>query len=373
MISLRSLFFKFKQVRALTAGTFFLLIIPQKVQTLVEPVTLSYILGYGIAGGVFLYDWWYKRSIETNSAKVFNPNCAKCLQERALSEPAQPVPAPVVTAAQQAPETRVSQTTYSQTTYNTTIHAQRGNTVIVAPEVAAQQPQPVSTPNQTVQTHQTTRAAVQPPEKAVQDITPATSKSVGHNVSSAKIDFHERIKDLYQNHLNEIAFGTAATGYLYMLYSINSMQRYLTDPQRVSLWFSEYDLNKLLLIEPDQMQELIVQEFITRYTVSDQKSLKVAVTKFMNDSETELALIDQYQRITGFLDTVSSCAESCCSACTYLARTAIPFAGIALDYMPAVGLHNLFFVNSALKTSIQERISRIHYYKNIFLQSPIVV
>ena len=82
----------------------------------------------------------------------------------------------------------------------------------------------------------------------------------------------------------------AATGYhLYILYSISSLQRYLTDPKRICLWFSEYDLNKLLLLNLDQIQELVIQEFITTYNVSHQKSLKPAVSKFLNDIETELA------------------------------------------------------------------------------------
>ena len=65
----------------------------------------------------------------------FDPNCAQCIEERAVKQQAQPVvikvqqPAPVKTTATQVPETRASQVVINNTTHNTTITAAKGNTI----------------------------------------------------------------------------------------------------------------------------------------------------------------------------------------------------------------------------------------------------
>lgn len=399
-----------------------MLIVPQKIQSF-EPATIVAILGYGLAAGSLgtmykgqeFLNWWYgtgkktehsvfdpncPKCVQEKAAQEalhsgFDPNCAQCIEERAVKQQAQPVvikaqqPAPVKTTATQVPETRASQVVINNTTHNTTITAAKGNTIVVTPEAAAA-PAPTPPPAQTIQTQQTVAVAPQPtPPAQIEKVLPATkeletavitsahgnatSNTLLNRASPLTTIIYDRAQDLYQNHYGKVQMAAAATGYLYILYSISSLQRYLTDPKRICLWFSEYDLNKLLLLNLDQIQELVIQEFITTYNVSDQKSLKPAVSKFLNDIETELASLQSYQTIAGRINTVSSIAEKCCSPFSDMARTIIPFAGMVLDYAPTVSINNLFFVNSTLQTSIQDRISRIHYYKNIFLQSTIVV
>jgi hypothetical protein len=186
-------------------------------------------------------------------------------------------------------------------------------------------------------------------------------------------NFFDQIKNISFKGYGTATVTTVGAGYLYLLYSISRMQNYLSSPQRVSLWFPEYELNKLLLLEPQAMHELLIQEFVSSYQVIDQKSLKDGILAFMHDIETELDYLAAYQNTTNRLDKASGFTHKCGSACGYIIRTIIPGSGTALDYAPSVGLPRLFFVDFALKNSVQERISRLHYYKNIFLQSTIVI
>ncbi len=351
MVSLKTLFEPSKWVRALRAGTFFFLIIPQKTHTL-EPITAVTVVSYTVAATAFsllwkgkeFFNWWNSnQTSQTNTGHpIFNPNCPQCVQERALK---------LEQKLSQAPETSASQVIIHHTTHNTNITAGEGNTINVLPPGSEVPIQPPS-PTQTIQAIQKSESPVQPTiqTKAIYSV-----------------------PEFYRNNYGKATIVVAITGYLYVLYLVSSLQRYLTDPKRISLWFSEYDLNKLVLLEPEHMKELIIQEFINIYQVSDQKSLKNGVLRFLNDMELELKNLARYERISGIINSLSLITENCCSPFCYLARTALPAAGLILDIVPSFSINNLFFINNKLKIAIQERISRIHYYKNIFLQTTIVV
>lgn len=381
MISLPLLSVKSKRVRALTAGTFFLLATPQKIQS-VEPVTA------GITA-VIVGVCWGVSTLITNvlspakPAKAlsdFDPNCPKCVPPVKPPSP-QPILAPISMAAQQTPKTDAAQVFNSHVTNNITTHivtSAAHNTVnVVNPELTG----PAGAPVQKIQATQALKP-VQDIEKKEPLPAAAQIKSVGTTTPTTATPtqttpittiVYDHIQDIYKNHYGKAAVGTVAVGYVYILYCVSSLQRYLTDPKRISLWFSQYDLNKLLLLDMDKMQDLLVQEFVSVYNVSDQKNLKAAVSDFLADMQAELASLEQYQTLAGRIETVSSLGEKCFSPVTDIARSVIPFGGIVLDYMPAVTINTLFFVDSTLKTTVQERISRIHYYKNIFLQSTIVI
>ncbi len=166
-----------------------------------------------------------------------------------------------------------------------------------------------------------------------------------------------------------------ATGsaYLYLVYTIFRTQKYLNAPQRKSLWFYEIPLNTLLMLEPHAMQNLLIQEFITLYQVNDQKTLKDSIHAFIQDLEEELSCLTAYQGFINRLETVSQVTQKGATACGYALNYMIPLSGMVLPYLPSLDLSNIFFIDIPLKKSIQERISRIHYYKNIFLQSAIVI
>lgn len=342
--------------------------VPQKIQSyIIDPLSLITILGHSVAVVNSASSWWQSKPA-AKPAHCPNPNCVTCHPEKAINQ------VPLNPAALQVPDPHASQVTINHTIQNTTHHtvitAQTGNTVVLAQDVTPSQPA-ASAPSQQMQTQQ----SQQPTTNVSETFATSSSTVYGRQTtaSTAARNSYGQLTDLYNNHYGKIAMSTVLAGYLYTIYSMSSLQKYLTNPKRVGLWFSEYDLNSLLLLEPDKMQELIVQEFLTIYDVSDEKSLKKAVTQFMNDTETEIACLHRYRTIASGLDTVSSCVSTCCSPCIHFARATIPFAGLALDYIPSVSLDNLFLVNKKLKEGIQERISRIHYYKNIFLQSTIVL
>ncbi len=165
----------------------------------------------------------------------------------------------------------------------------------------------------------------------------------------------------------------AGTGYLYLLYTVRRMQNYLSSTRCISLWFSEQELNKLLLLEPKTMHELLIQEFMSSYQVNDQKSLKDGIVAFMHDLEMELACLTAYKKITQGIDTASGFTARCGAACGSVLKTVIPVSGLAMAVAPSTKLANIFFIDAHLQEKIQERISRIHYYKNIFLQSTIIL
>lgn len=258
----------------------------------------------------------------------------------------------------QALETKASQLVVHTTTYNnhTTVTAKNGNTIVISPHVNSLAAD--TSPSAPVQT-------VQPPQS--QRGTALDTKT------RALLPGYESLTALYKDNYGKVWFGTASAGYLYILYHVNTLQRYLTDAKRISMWFSEYDLNKLLLIEFDRMHDLLIQEFITMYQVSDKKMLKSAIAAFLNDMETEVRYLEQYKKLSDRIGTVSSIVSKLCSPWYDITRTLVPFSGFVLDYMPSVTINHLFFVDNALKSTVQDRISRIHYYKNIFLQSNIVI
>lgn len=258
----------------------------------------------------------------------------------------------------QALETKASQLVVHTTTYNnhTTVTAKNGNTIVISPHVnsLAADTSP-STPVQTVQQpHSHNRAAL-------------------HTETRGVLPGAECLAAFYKDNYGKIWLGTAIAGYVCILYHINTLQRYLTDTKRIGMWFSEYDLNRLLLIEFDRMHDLLIQEFITMYQVSDQKILKSATAAFLHDMETELRYLEQYKKLSDRIGTVSSIVSKLCSPWYDITRTLVPFSGFVLDHMPSVTINNIFFVDNVLKSTVQDRISRIHYYKNIFLQANIVI
>jgi hypothetical protein len=377
MISLRLLSVHSKRVRALTAGAFFLLIVPQKIQS-IEPITAG-ITAVVIGAAYCVAEFFSPSPTEPKkSGSKFDPNCSDCIKAvKSVSTQKYP-PTPITTTAKQMPKTEASQIVYHHhtTTHNTTITADTGNTIhiITSNETDPAPPAPVQNIKAIQEVKPTQHIKVTEPKNSpiVSAPTPK-SATLSDQADSMRMAVYDRVQDLYTNHYGKVGLATAATGYVYILYVISSLQRYLLDPKRVSLWFSQYDLNQLLLLDLDKMQELLVQEFISTYNVADQKSLKPAVSSFLEDIETELASLERYQTLSGRIGTVSTVVEKCCTPVTDIARSVIPFAGIALDYIPMISINSIFFVNATLKTTIQERISRVHYYKNIFLQSTIVV
>lgn len=198
-------------------------------------------------------------------------------------------------------------------------------------------------------------------------VQPANSTSSGSN------HLYEGFSHIPFKKYGVTGLGAAATGYLYIVYLITQLQQNLTRKECISLWFNEYEFNNFLLLEPHLVQELIVQEFITVYNVHDQKSLKDGIYRFIKDLESELHYLQKYQVVFQRLDAVSKLSGKFSSACSSVMRVCVPLSGLLLDYAPQVGLNSLFFVNTALKNSISERISRLYYYKNIFLQSDLVI
>lgn len=176
----------------------------------------------------------------------------------------------------------------------------------------------------------------------------------------------------YTDYAKTALFATGSA-YLYLVYTISRTQKYLNDPQRKSLWFYEIPFNTLLMLEPRAMENLLIQEFITLYKVNDQKTLKDSIYAFIQDLEEELSCLTAYQGFITRLETVSQVTQKSASACGYALNYMIPLSGMVLSYLPSLEVSNIFFIDIPLKKSIQERISRIHYYKNIFLQSTIVI
>ncbi|MBY0109825.1 MAG: hypothetical protein K2X90_01815 [Candidatus Babeliaceae bacterium] len=359
--------------QSLIASTLFFLIIRSETQC-IEVGAATLFISYTIAAGAINillrgkdFSNWWNRSQKSSTElghPTFDPNCPRCSLKNPLNQSQM--------KTHQAPETTASQVVINQTTNNTTITAAEGNTINVLPPTLTAMPTPTQFPQQTIKAFQ--ESLLQPAAQELQntDQSPKDTTQTGLYPNRISNKFHS-LQEFYENNYGKLGIAVAISGYVYILYLINSLQRYLTDPKRISLWFSEYDLNKLLLLEPDQMKELLIQEFINIYQVSDPKSLKIAVSKFLNDIEAELKSLAYFENIAGTINSLSLITENCCSPLCYLARNAIPGSGLIIDLIPGVTINNLFFINSKLKMAIQERISRIHYYKNIFLQTTIVV
>ncbi len=351
-----------KRIRALIATVLFLLSTPQKIHA-------DFLSQAFIFLGLFAVDKLYRYGIHF----VSNPGQgAEGASEKITVLPEKAAAVPVTSTAQQLPETKASQvvintTNHHHTTTITVAGTSSANKIVMStsliPETTAAQP-----PTQTIESTQTVQPTIQ--QVATKPVPPTVPTAPEPKVS---MPVYDEFKKICKNHYGSIGLTAALTGYLYLVYSVASLQNYLTDKKRIGFWFSDYDLNKLLLLEFDIMHDLLLQEFISVYHVTDQKSLKTAVSHFLNDMETELVCLDRYATITGRLAAFESFAGTCISPCSGLAKTCIPFAGLVLDYIPTINLHTLFFVDSTLKQTIQERISRIHYYKNIFLQSTITI
>lgn len=201
----------------------------------------------------------------------------------------------------------------------------------------------------------------------------ATNHTKASSGSEQKPSFLSRLYEIPFGNYTKGTLAVAATGYCYGVYQITSMQRYLLAPERISLWFKDIEFSKLLLLEQKAIQELITQEFITIYKVKDQKELKSSIFTFMQDLETELACLTQYQTFSGRVETVTGLGGKCISTLGFAVRTLVPISSVALDIVPSISTDKLFFMDSVLKKDIQERIARLHYYKNIFLQSSLVI
>lgn len=201
--------------------------------------------------------------------------------------------------------------------------------------------------------------------------------------SPAKHQAQKRSSWGLNNLFNDIAtqdyikciIAAAGVGYGYTVYTVIRLQQYLQEKTRISFWFNQYDFNKLLLLDQQQMHGLLAQEFMAVYNVRDQKTLKEGIHQFIADITSEIAALESYITILNRLEQAGNYGQYCSAAGSSVIKTLIPFGlgKVALSCLPQLSINGVFFIDVPLKDAIQERISRLHYYKNIFLQSTIDV
>ncbi len=163
------------------------------------------------------------------------------------------------------------------------------------------------------------------------------------------------------------------SGYLYILSRVSWMQAYLAAPTCISYWFADTTFEKLLLLDTDQMHELITQEFMQNFQVHDQKSLKDGIYAFLQNIEEELACWHHYEKFVKRIDTGLYVSEKSLAFASATIKALIPLSSLVIDSIPSINMAKLLGINHQLFAQVQERIARLHYYKNIFLQSTIVI
>lgn len=137
--------------------------------------------------------------------------------------------------------------------------------------------------------------------------------------------------------------------------------RSIKDEKRLMNWMPEKSLSELLAQPQEDMREKLLYEFTHRYSPTESISLISALNPFLNDIESEIALLDRYCTLA---NTIIACSEK-------QAHFAIATIGVmwnALPQFPLPLLQSFFAIDETILKTAEERRTRLQYIKTTLLE-----
>jgi len=160
-------------------------------------------------------------------------------------------------------------------------------------------------------------------------------------------------------------------GYIWVNYRLFQLRTYLQDPQRWSFWKSNFSLSQLLELPQKDLAHELILDVRRRYgaeSAHDITSLSTPITSFLQSLEEETNALEKYLMIANALIKIDTFEQQCVHA---LSGWIPKFYGFSLSFIISFiaskcAIKTFFYLDEKLMNSIQERLSKLAYLKNIF-------